>query len=49
LKGVLNRLASGSLRLPPAARYQPSQIGEAVRDAEATTREGKPLIDFTRA
>ena len=49
LQGVLDRMASGAVRLPPAARYQPSQIDAALRDAEATVRDGKPLLDFTES
>jgi NADPH2:quinone reductase len=48
VKTVLDRLASGALRLPPATRHNPSQIGAALRDAEASARDGKPLLDFTR-
>jgi hypothetical protein len=48
VKTVLDRLASGALRLPPATRHHPSQIGAALRDAEAPARDGKPLLDFTR-
>ena len=33
IRMVLDRLASGALRLPPAVRYQPSQIGVALREA----------------
>ena len=41
------RLASGALKLPPAAIYQPSQIKDALREAEASAREGKPLLCFS--
>jgi len=43
---VLDRLASGALRLPPAKRYRPEKIADALRDADATRREGKPLVDL---
>ncbi len=45
---VLDRMASGALRLPSAARYRPSQIKTALAEAEASAREGKPLLDFAR-
>jgi hypothetical protein len=48
VKTVLDRLASGALRLPPATLHHPSQIRAALRDAEASARDGKPLLDFTR-
>ncbi|HEY4050963.1 MAG TPA: zinc-dependent alcohol dehydrogenase family protein [Acidobacteriaceae bacterium] len=48
VKTVLDRLASSALRLPPATRHHPSQIDVALRDAEASARDGKPLLDFTR-
>jgi hypothetical protein len=35
------------LKLPPAAIYQPSQINDALREAEASAREGKPLLCFS--
>jgi hypothetical protein len=44
---VLDRLASGALWLPAAARYRASQIGAALRDAETVARDGQPLLDFT--
>ena len=47
LGGVLDRLASGALRLPPGRRYSPAQIGDALRDAEASARDRKPILDFT--
>jgi NADPH:quinone reductase-like Zn-dependent oxidoreductase len=46
VRGVLDRLALGVLRLPPAVGYNPSQISAALRDAEATSRVGKPLLDI---
>ena len=46
LRNVLDRLASGAIRLPPARRYSTVQINEALRDAEASARDGKPLLDF---
>ncbi len=49
LCGVLDRLASGALRLPPAARYPLSKIDKALSEAEATARDGKPLLDFSTA
>jgi hypothetical protein len=47
LGNVLDRLASGALRLPAAQRYSTAQIGDALHDAETTGRDGKPLLDFT--
>jgi NADPH:quinone reductase-like Zn-dependent oxidoreductase len=44
---VLERLASGALKVPPAAIYQPSQIKDALREAEASARVGKPLLCFS--
>jgi hypothetical protein len=41
---VLDRLASGALRLPPAKRHLPQNIADALRDADGTPREGKPRI-----
>ena len=46
LRRVLDRLASGVLRLPPARRYAAAQIGDALRDAEANAGGGKPLLDI---
>lgn len=46
LRNVLDRLASGALRLPPARRYSAAQIGDALRDAEASARDRKPILDF---
>jgi len=43
---VLDRLSSGVLKLAPAALYNPSQFCDALRDAEATARDAKPLLDF---
>jgi hypothetical protein len=47
LSRVLDRLASGALRLPPAKRHRPQNIADALRDADGTPREGKPLLDFS--
>src|SRR6266446_5845998 len=44
---VLDRLASGALRLPPAKRYRPQKIADALRDADGTPREGKLLLDLS--
>jgi NADPH2:quinone reductase len=44
---VLDRLASGVLRLPPVKRHRPQNIADALRDADGTKREGKPLLDLT--
>jgi NADPH:quinone reductase-like Zn-dependent oxidoreductase len=46
LRNVLDRLASGAIRLPPARRYSTAQISAALRDAELSGRDGKPLLDF---
>jgi len=43
---VLDRLASGALRLPPAKRHRPQNIADALRDADGAPREGKPLLDL---
>ena len=47
LSRVLDRLASGALRLPPAKRHRPQNIADALRDADGAPREGKPLLDFS--
>jgi NADPH:quinone reductase-like Zn-dependent oxidoreductase len=47
IETVLNHLASGALRLLSAKRYPISMIGDALASAEASGREGKPLLDFT--
>jgi NADPH2:quinone reductase len=44
---ILDRLASGALRLPPAKRYRPQNIADALRDADGTPREAKPLLDLS--
>ena len=44
---VLDRLASGALRLPPAKRHRPQNIADALRDADGAPREGKPLLDLS--
>jgi NADPH2:quinone reductase len=46
IRSVLDRLASGALRLPCARRYSAGQIRDALRDAEASARDHKPLLDF---
>ena len=46
LRIVLDRLASGAIRLPPARCYSTSQVSAALRDAELSGRDGKPLLDF---
>jgi NADPH:quinone reductase-like Zn-dependent oxidoreductase len=43
---VLNRLASGDFNLPPAKRHRLEELGGALKDAEDTGRQGKPLLDF---
>jgi len=47
LSRVLDRLASGTLRLSPAKRHRPQNIGDALREADGAPREGKPLLDFS--
>jgi NADPH:quinone reductase-like Zn-dependent oxidoreductase len=47
LRNVLERLASGAICLPPARRFSPAQLRGALLDAEASGRNGKPLLDFT--
>ena len=44
---VLDHLASGALRLPPAKRHRPQNITDALRDADGAQREGKPLLDLS--
>jgi len=44
---VLDRLASGALRLPPARRHRPQNVAAALRDVDRTPRQGKPLLDFS--
>jgi hypothetical protein len=44
---VLDRLASGALRLPPAKRHRPQNIADALRDADGAPRKGKSLLDFS--
>ncbi|MEI9999416.1 MAG: zinc-dependent alcohol dehydrogenase family protein [Verrucomicrobiota bacterium] len=46
VRSVLQRLDSGALRLAPATLYAPDQRETALREAEASAREGKPLFDF---
>jgi NADPH:quinone reductase-like Zn-dependent oxidoreductase len=46
LRNLLNRLASGAIRLPSARRYSAAQFCDALRNAEAGGRDGKPLLDF---
>jgi NADPH2:quinone reductase len=43
---VLERLASGALRLPQAKRHRPQNVADALRDADGAPREGKPLLDI---
>jgi len=43
---VVDRLASGSLRLPRAKRYRPQNIANALRDADGAPRQGKLLLDL---
>jgi hypothetical protein len=38
---VLDRLASGALRLPPAKRHRPQNIADALHDTDGAPREGK--------
>jgi len=47
LRSVLDRLATGQLRLPPAKVYRPSEVSTALAQAESSDRDGKPLIDMT--
>jgi NADPH2:quinone reductase len=44
---VLDRLASGGLRLPSAKRHRPQNIADALRAADGAPREGKPLLDLS--
>jgi NADPH2:quinone reductase len=43
---ILDRLASSALRLPLAKRHRPQNIADALRDADGTPHEGKPLLDL---
>lgn len=47
LRSVLDRLATGQLRLPPAKIYRASELSTALAQAESSDRDGKPLIDMT--
>ena len=47
LRSVLDRLATGQLRLPPAKIYGASELSTALAQAESSDREGKPVIDMT--
>ncbi len=47
LRSVLDRLATGQLRLPPAKIYRASEFPTALAQAESPDRDGKPLIDMT--
>jgi NADPH:quinone reductase-like Zn-dependent oxidoreductase len=47
LELVLRRLSSHKLRLPAAVRHPLSALETALREAESTQRQGKPLLDFT--
>ncbi len=47
LRSVLDRLATGQLRLPLAKIYRAGELSTALAQAEASDRDGKPLIDMT--
>ena len=47
LRSVLDRLATGQLRLPPAKIYRAKGLSTALAQAESSDRNGKPLIDMT--
>ncbi len=47
LRSVLDRMATGQLRLPPARVYPASEFPTALAQAESPDRDGKPLIDMT--
>ncbi len=47
LRSVLDRLATGQFRLPIAKVYSASDLSVALAKAEASDRDGKPLIDMT--
>ncbi len=47
LRRVLDRLATGQLQLPPAKIYRASELSTALAQAEASDRDGKPLIAMT--
>ena len=44
---VLDRLASGALRLPPGKCHPLQNIADALREANGAPGEGKPLLDFS--
>lgn len=47
VKAVLARLESRVLTLPTATRYQPEEVELALKGAESSAREGKPLLEFS--
>ena len=47
LRGVLHRLSTRQLQLPPATTYHASDLSTALAEAESFNRDGKPLIDMT--
>jgi hypothetical protein len=49
LEPILEPVAAGGLKLPPSVRYPIENVQEAMRAADGSNREGKPLLDFTGA
>ncbi|HEY0206787.1 MAG TPA: zinc-dependent alcohol dehydrogenase family protein [Acetobacteraceae bacterium] len=47
LRSILDRLATGQLLLPPAKTHRARELSAALAQAEASDREGKPLMDMT--
>jgi NADPH2:quinone reductase len=48
LESMLELMASGAVKLPPAQRYPASAYREALIAADGNSREGKPLLEFSR-
>lgn len=47
MRTILDRLATGELRLPPAKIYRTNELLTALAQAESSDRDGKPLIGMT--
>lgn len=48
IEAVLSHLASGDLRLPRFERHALAHLPAALNDADAASRDAKPLLDFTQ-
>jgi NADPH:quinone reductase-like Zn-dependent oxidoreductase len=46
-RSILARLANGTLRLPPAVRFKPAEVADALAAADGGVQAGKPLLDFS--